>query len=125
MAVRSNLSEEDARRVSAVLARLFPGSLMVASIDFSHYRSAAEARARDAETLSAIRSSRVGRILSFGNDNLDSPGSLAILLDTMRLTGASRFVLRANTDSSALGGSALGGVTSYIHGFFRPSSNLD
>ena len=59
------------------------------------------------------------RILSFGDEHLDSPPSMAVLVEAMRLSGAGDFQLRENTNSSELGGSALAPVTSYIYGYYR------
>ena len=58
--------------------------------------------------------------MSFRNEHLDSPGSMATVVETMRLLGATRFDLRENAVSSEIAGHALDRATSYIHGFFSP-----
>jgi AmmeMemoRadiSam system protein B len=113
LAIRSRMTEDDVARLVEALHPLLGTSLVIASIDFSHYLSATEAGRRDRETISAIRRFDTPRVLEFGNDNLDSPGSLAIVLELMRSIGAARVRLIENTDSSAFGGSTHD-VTSYL-----------
>jgi AmmeMemoRadiSam system protein B len=96
-----------------------PDSVLVASVDFSHYRSAAEAVGRNSESIRALESFDVGRILGFGNEHMDSPATIALLLETMRLVGATRFTLWGDTNSSKFGGpSTAPNVTSYVTGCF-------
>jgi MEMO1 family protein len=118
------IREDEVRALAAALARLMdePGktTVIVASVDFSHYLTAEEARARDPETLEAIRNLDSARIMSFRNEHLDSPGSMATVIETVRLLGATRFELRENSVSSDIAGHSLDGATTYIHGFFRP-----
>ena len=75
--------------------------------------------ARHRRTIAALNSLDSSRILSFSDDYLDSPASIAVLMETMRLTGAGEFQLRENSNSSDLGGSALAPVTSYTYGYYR------
>ncbi len=120
LALRRDMTAGEVQRLAAALASLLDSrTVLVAAVDFSHYLSAEEAGRRDRETLAALDSLDSSRILSFGDDHLDSPPSIAALLEAMRLTGAGEFRLGENTNSSELGGSALEPVTSYIYGFYR------
>ena len=120
LALRSDLTSADVDRLAAALAPLLDSrTAIVAAVDFSHYLSAQEARLRDRETVAALRSLNPSRILSFGDDHLDSPGSIAVMMEVMRLLGATQFELRENSNSSELSGSALAPVTSYIDGYYR------
>lgn len=120
LALRRDMTAGEVERLAASLAPLMDSrTALVAAVDFSHYLSAEEAGERDRETLAALDSLDSPRILSFGDDHLDSPPSMAVLVEAMRLSGAGDFQLRENTNSSELGGSALAPVTSYIYGYYR------
>lgn len=120
LAVRPGMRLAEARRLSEALSLLVDGSTaVVASVDFSHYLSTEKARARDTETLGALAALDSGAVLSYSNEHLDSAGSIATLIETMRRVGATRFELRANTNSATLVGRSPGGVTSYIYGLYQ------
>jgi hypothetical protein len=106
--------------LAAALAPLLDGeTAIVAAVDFSHYLSAEQARQNDGETLEALQSLDSSRILSFSNEHVDSPASIAAVLETMHLLGATEFEPRENINSGDLGGPALAPVTSYITGYYR------
>ena len=113
----------DSGQVSALARALAPllddGTIVVASVDFSHYQSAAEARARDAETLAAMEAMDSQAILSFGDEHLDSPPTVTLVTELMRSLGAGEFQLRQNTNSGDLFGVFRPPVTSYITGYYR------
>jgi MEMO1 family protein len=120
LAIHSGLRRSEVQALARALSRLADdGTAFVASVDFSHYLAPEVARLRDGETLAALNALDSEAILGFSNDHLDSPGSIATLMETMRLLGAERFELRANTNSAELNGRAPGGVTSYVYGFYR------
>jgi hypothetical protein len=120
LVLRGDLTSTEVETLAAALAPLLDGeTALVAAVDFSHYLPAQQARQRDRETLEALQSLDSSRILSFGNEHLDSPASIAALVETMRLVGANEFELRENSNSSDLGGSGLASVTSYISGYYR------
>jgi AmmeMemoRadiSam system protein B len=119
-AVHSGMRRNEVQALARALARLADdGTAFVASVDFSHYLPPEEARIRDGETLAALRALDSTAVLGLTNDHLDSPGSIAVLMETMRLLGATSFELRANTNSAELNGKAPAGVTSYVYGFYR------
>jgi AmmeMemoRadiSam system protein B len=120
LALRSDLTSTEVETLAAALAPLLDGeTALIAAVDFSHYLSAQQARQNDRETLEALQSLDYPRILSFGDEHLDSPASIAALMETMRLVGTTEFGLRENINSSDLGGSPLAPVTSYITGYYR------
>ena len=120
LVLRSDLTPTEVEALAAALAPLLDGkTALVAAVDFSHYLSAQQARQNDRETLAALQSLDSSRILSFSNEHVDSPASIAALMETMRLLGATEFELRENINSSDLGGPALAPVTSYITGYYR------
>ena len=60
-------------------------TLIISSIDFSHYLSAEESLIKDQESIKAIRENDYSKIYSFNNSNLDSPPSLVALLKVMKV----------------------------------------
>jgi hypothetical protein len=113
----------DGSSVTALASDLVPmmddGTVLIASVDFSHYLPALEASRRDLETIEALRALDAARILSFGNEHLDSPPSIALVIETVRALGAMSFDVRENASSPWFGAPARGGVTSYVVGYFR------
>ena len=55
---------------------------VIASVDFSHYRSLAQAEDFDIQTRAAIDGYNIEEILNYNNDHVDSPKilSLAVML---------------------------------------------
>ncbi len=118
--LRHDLTAADVDRLAAALTPLLDDrAVIVAAVDFSHYLSPGEARQRDGETLEALRSLDSSRLLSFGDEHLDSPASIAALVEVVRRLGATDFTLRDNTNSADLSGPAITSVTSYIAGYYR------
>jgi AmmeMemoRadiSam system protein B len=117
---RGGLSAEDVSRLATALAPLMDdGTVMVAAVDFSHGLSASAARQRDGETLAMLRAFNWAPLLQWGNEHLDSPASVAVLVETMSRLGAGRFELRANSNSGEVAGDPASPVTSYIVGYFH------
>jgi AmmeMemoRadiSam system protein B len=116
VAIRGHTSPAKLRSLATSLGRLMtPGTVVIASVDFSHYRSAGEAARHDADTIRSLRTMDESRILGFGNDNLDSPATITVLLEMMKAAGATRFELLSHANSSEFGGSvAPPNVTSYL-----------
>jgi len=120
LALRGDLDIGQVRALARALAPLLDdGTIVVASVDFSHYQSAAEARARDAETLAAMEAMDSRAILSFGDEHLDSPPTIALLSEMMRLLHRGEFTLRQHANSGELTGLFRRPVTSYVTGYYR------
>jgi AmmeMemoRadiSam system protein B len=120
LALRGDLDIGQVRALARTLAPLLDdGTVIVASVDFSHYLSAMEARARDAETLAAMQAMDSRALLSFGDEHLDSPPTIALLSEMMRLLNRGEFTLRGNTNSGELSGLVRPPVTSYVSGYYR------
>lgn len=122
LVVRARTDTVMLRRMAQTLAGFLrdPHTVLVASVDFSHYLSASEAVLRNRESIEAIRAFDVGRIIGYGNEHMDSPPTIALLLETLRIAGADRFELWHDRNSTHFGGpSAAPNVTSYIVGAFR------
>ena len=54
--------------------------------------------------------------MSYGDEHLDSPPSIALTIELARLLGATRFELRDDTNSGEVTGTLAPPVTSYITG---------
>jgi len=90
------------------------GAVVIASVDFSHYLSREKAEQKDQETIKAMKERDFDKLLSFGNDHLDSPASLVTLFFTMERQGITEFEILAHTNSGILLGNDLIETTSYI-----------
>ena len=120
LALRHALTAAEVQDLAAALASLMDGrTALVAAVDFSHYLPAPPARERNTETVAALRSLDAGAVLSYGDEHVDSPASIATLMAVMRLAGATAFELRASTNSAEVAGEADGPVTSYITGYYH------
>jgi len=118
--LRGDLDLGHVRTLARMLVPLLNDhTIVVASVDFSHYLSAPEARTRDAETLAAMKAMDSQRILAFGNEHLDSPPTVTLVTELMRSLGVGEFQLRQNTNSGDLFGVFRPPVTSYITGYYR------
>lgn len=61
--------------------------LLVASIDFSHYLFPDQAAVKDVETVAAIDAMDMGKIVGFGDGNLDSPQTMGVFLKLLQKSG--------------------------------------
>jgi len=100
-----------------------PDSLIVASLDFSHYLTSDEADKFDEQTLTAINKLDLEGLKSLNlnarPDNVDSKAVLEIFLSAMRQRQAVNFELVAHSNSVKLiGDPSLKETTSYIDGAF-------
>lgn len=93
--VNSRLSPEQADRLAAAIPA-GPGTLVIASVDFSHYQTSRVAGLHD---LSAESVLAAGDAAGLDSLDVDSPRSLRILLAAMARAGASRSDLLARSDS--------------------------
>lgn len=121
LAVRNDLRPAEIRALADQLARLAEDerTVIVLSADFSHGLTPEEARRMDGETLGALSDLDADRVIRFGPEHLDACGAMAAVMLALRHLGATAFVLRANSDASAMPGYGGGPVTSYFVGFYR------
>lgn len=117
LVLRHDMTYAEVGNLAAATAQLADEhTAVIAAVDFSHYLSAPEAEAKDQETIAALQDLDTQAIMSFGDDHLDSPPSIVLTIELSRLLGATRFVLRENTNSGVLTGTLAPPVTSYIAG---------
>lgn len=109
------VSVAEARQLALALApRLGPDVVLVASVDFSHYLTRAQAEARDQETLAVLGRRDWPVLFAMGNDHLDSPASVGLAFMALAAAGAGEPVLAAHTNSGALVGDDEVETTSYL-----------
>jgi MEMO1 family protein len=102
-------------QLAAALAPLISAdTILVASVDFSHYLPRDVADAKDVVTRQAIADFDLPAIQRMGPDYLDSPPSLGVLMLTMRRLGATGPVEEAHTNSGYILGSTVMETTSYF-----------
>lgn len=88
--LKSNTTEEDADRLGVLLNKILPeNSLVLASVDFSHYQPDIVAGFHDKTSLSAIKNFDFEHIY---NLEIDSPASLVALLSYLKIRGAQKMV---------------------------------
>ncbi len=111
---RPTQDELDALVAALADAAADPDTVVIASVDFSHYLTAAQADANDVETLDAMRHADVRRLLGFDNGHMDSPPSIVTLFATMQRLGLADFTLIAHENSGRILHDELGSTTSYF-----------
>jgi AmmeMemoRadiSam system protein B len=89
-------------------------SLVLASVDFSHYLTPEKADVMDDTTLEAIKGMDLNSISTMGNDNLDSPPALMSLLTCMKNSGAGAPELISHSNSSKITEKWSSSATSYF-----------
>ena len=92
-------------------------TILIGSVDFSHYLPSTEAQKRDQETRSAIMEKNYEKIMKFGNDHLDSPPALLTVLQIAEQKGAKKEI-RENTNSGNITGNYVEPGTSYFEILF-------
>lgn len=114
--IRSDIGRVSAERLGKSLAALLNDEsvLLLASIDFSHYQTRAEAERNDQETWQAIKAFDLQLLSTFGNDHLDAPWTLVAFLAALKEKGILGMKLLQNTNSGALANDNTLLTTSYF-----------
>lgn len=118
--IKRTATSEDVARIAATLAPLLAdeGTVIVASVDFSHGLPREVAQSRNAETRAILERMAASELLALGNDHLDSPAAIAVAIDAASAAGSTAFEVRADTTSAEFAPTG-GGVTSYLVGYFH------
>jgi len=97
--LRHDTGDEVAKLAQWLDVNLPPDSLIVYSVDFSHYLNEFAADDRDAETEHVLRSGDIGKLLQLGHEHVDSPATLAMALEMSRWHNSRmEIVKRANSN---------------------------
>lgn len=115
LVLHREMSMAQLRGLAAWLARqLGEDRLLLASVDFSHYLTRAEAEVKDGETLRLIQERDLAGLMEMGPDHLDSPGSLSVLMLAMAELGAEGPHVLGHTNSGVILRDDLIETTSYF-----------
>jgi len=116
--IRDSFSNDDAIKLAAFFSNnLTENSLVIVSADFSHYLPREAADFHDQSSISALYNLDTSFLEKI---DIDTPESLAILFEYLRLKNAQKFILVKNANSSDFIGGDIeeGGTTSYVSGYF-------
>ena len=106
IALRSNLTANEVRAVTARLARLTasPGTGLVASVDFAHAPGPGAARAADAESRRVLVAGDGWPFFRWGPEHSDGRTVLPVFFDLAQARGQTDCHLLAHASSELLGG---------------------
>lgn len=115
-AISQKITSQEQRDLAAMIAQEAEDAhtVIILSMDFSHYLSDEDAERMDRETLAAITDFSYNKILSYNSDHVDSPQGLAIFLRAMQLIGAKKSSVVHHTNSSKLLRDPFAQTTSYF-----------
>lgn len=77
-------------------------TVLISSVDFSHYLTRSEAQAKDRETIKYMKNFDYPTLFRLGNDYLDSPASLAAAFRLAEKKGLKEFTVLDNTNSGVI-----------------------
>lgn len=115
-AVSKKSKETEKRDIADILSNFVksPNAVVIAAVDFSHILSSEESREKDKISLETMLKRDFEKLKFFGNDFVDSPGSIEIFLRVMDNIGAGKLHVLYNADSGTLTQNTSGRVTSYF-----------
>lgn len=110
------VTKEQAESLGKYLASyLDDQTIIIGSIDFSHYLATPQAQVNDLVTGPALVNHNYQKIYSLNNDYLDSPATAVTVLTATETVGASKVnIIRNLNQSEATGVSSLSSSTSYF-----------
>lgn len=116
-----NYGQNNSTELGKGLAARLEGkkSLVLASVDFSHYLTPEKAAAMDKITLEAIKAMDFNALSVMGNDNLDSPAAIMTFLSYIKNSGAQAPELLGHDNSSTIAGKWSSSTTSYFTMVYR------
>ncbi|MCG2686070.1 AmmeMemoRadiSam system protein B, partial [Candidatus Parcubacteria bacterium] len=118
--LKSGFALEEAEILGEVLAELWDEtSVLLASVDFSHYLTNFEAQRKDEVTLRAISDRNLPELFDLNSDYLDSPQAIGTLLVAVGLLGANEMEVLYHSNSGELSGNDFVPTTSYFVLTFR------
>lgn len=106
--------EEVDRLLQGLKPYLRQGTVLVASVDFSHYLTRRKAEAKDIATLSYMQRFDYSTLFRLGDDHLDSPASLASAFRLAEMRGIKKFTVLDHNNSGNIMNNDLMETTSYF-----------
>lgn len=111
----SRFTQKDLRELAVALAAYqSKDTVLLASVDFSHYLTNKKAQEKDKTTLRIIDEYNYAQLLSLNNDYLDSPSSIVVFLMVMQEWETTRRDIYFHTNSGELQNDESGATTSYF-----------
>ncbi|MDP3387780.1 MAG: AmmeMemoRadiSam system protein B [Eubacteriales bacterium] len=116
IAIPATLNLNESQDLGVFLSEMIDdeNTLLIASLDFSHYLTVPEAYRMDEITLKAIQEKNYREIMRFTNDNVDSPQTLIAFLTYVNETGYSHEILLDHKNSYDLVPADYHSTTSYF-----------
>ncbi len=112
--INYSVSESQAERFQEFLSRVMDeNTIVVGSIDFSHYLASAEASQMDIETEKLVTEFKLDEVYEYGDEHYDTAPGLYTILALMQRQNA-RAETIAHSDTSAFNG-----VSSYVTSYFN------
>lgn len=113
--LRQDLTKKQIQDLSKSIADVVDEkTVVVASVDFSHYLNSAQAERNDEQTHKAIEKKDYNKLLQMNNDYLDSPEAIVILSQIMEQLGVNSSETLYHTNSGRLLDNPFAQTTSYF-----------
>lgn len=120
IAVTPHLSQENIAKITEWLAEnIGDHGLVVTSVDFSHGNMISKAMNFNDETIKTISTWNYDKLLSYGDEHVDSAKAVEIVMKTMQKEGAINWEVWYNTHGALLTNQPMLNGTSYVVGVFR------
>lgn len=111
---KKNCPLENLEALAKYLAtKVDDNTVILASVDFSHYLNSSEAQKMDTLTLQEMKKFNYEKILSFDSKNLDSPSSIVTLLMVMEKLKKTKMGILRHINSAEIKKSSSAPTTSY------------
>lgn len=117
--LKKSTTQDEEQNIANLLAPLLNDkTLLVASVDFSHYLPRPVAEQKDAETLDLIMKKDLRNLYKLNSDHLDSPSSISVLLQAMQKIGKDTIKVSEHSNSDKIQNINSGNTTGYYHLIF-------
>ena len=113
---KKDAERRDCVKLAEVIAGEMEGAVVLASLDFSHYKTSSEAEAEDKASLGVLRSLAWDRV---DEAFVDSRPALLTLMSLCRIIGAGSVEVIEHTNSGILSHDPAVPCTSYINTFIK------
>jgi len=114
------LTEYESEVLASSLSNFITKDIVViASVDFSHYLTSAQAKEKDIITFQILKEFDYKRLYLLNNDYLDSPPSIGVLLMIMQKLETTKMDLLFHTNSGELQNDEYIQTTSYFSITYR------
>lgn len=101
--LKRGFSENESDILASEIAGMVDeGTVIIASVDFSHYLTGEEAKKKDEITLKIMQDFDYPKLYPLNNDYMDSPPSIGVLLKVMQKLGSTNSKILFHTNSGEL-----------------------